>query len=156
MEIAIDKWSQKNLLAYIVKSWRKKSNCNTQKQMLRGVPWDKLFYNFKNIARDILSSKIFVKYLNICQLVLCIYNYIIMVYIYKYIYVYIYIYIYIYTYICIYIYILYIYIYIRWYSDLVLQSLVIMSADFQTAKVHSLVVSDLRSEAKGSRIKSGC
>ena len=42
--------------------------------MLRGVPWDKLFHNFKNIARDILSSKIFVKYLNTCQVVLCIYN----------------------------------------------------------------------------------
>ena len=96
MKIAIDKWSQKNLLAYIVKiwemkslayivkSWRKKSNCNPRKQMLRGVPWDKLFYNFKNITRDILSSKIFVKYLNTCQVAPCIYNNGIHIYVYAY------------------------------------------------------------------------
>ena len=127
MKIVIDKWSQKNLLVYtvkiwqikclahIVQSWRKKSNYNPRKQMLRGVPWDKLFHNFKNIARDILSSKIFVKYLNTCQVVLCIYmmGYIhththIYIYIYYY---YIYKYIYVYIYINVYIYIWYVYIY---------------------------------------------
>ena len=121
MKIVIDKWSQKNLLVYtvkiwqikclahIVQSWRKKSNYNPRKQMLRGVPWDKLFHNFKNIARDILSSKIFVKYLNTCQVVLCIYMmgyiHIYILYIYKYIYVYIYIYKCIYIYNDIHIYI---------------------------------------------------
>ena len=52
----------------------KKSNCNPRRQMLRGVPWDELFHNFKKIARNILSSKIFVKCLNTYQVVLCIYN----------------------------------------------------------------------------------
>ena len=119
MKIAIGQWSEKNLLAYtvkiwqmkclayIVQSWRKKSNLNHRKQMLGGVLCDKLFHNFKNITRDILSSKILVKYLDTCQVVLCIYN--------DGIYIYIYI-CYIYTYmcvcICIYKYYLYIYIYI--------------------------------------------
>ena len=60
-------WQMK-CLAYIVKSWEKRSNCNPRKQLLRGfffllrgVPW--LFLDFKNITRDILFSKILVKYL---------------------------------------------------------------------------------------------
>ena len=75
--------------------------------MLGGVLCDKLFHNFKNITRDILSSKILVKYLDTCQVVLCIYN--------DGIYIYIYIYV-IYIHICVYVYvyinIIYIYIYI--------------------------------------------
>ena len=51
--------------------------------MLRGVPSDKLFHDFKNITRDILSSKIFVKDLNTCQLVLCMYNEGIHIYVYN-------------------------------------------------------------------------
>ena len=57
--------------------------------MLTGVPCDKLFHNFKNIAKDILSTKVFVKYLNTCQVVLCIYNDGIYIYIYIYIYIFI-------------------------------------------------------------------
>ena len=40
---------------------KKRRNCNSRKQLLRGLPWNYLFFNFKNITRDILSSKILVK-----------------------------------------------------------------------------------------------
>ena len=65
------------------------------KQLIRGVPWDKLFHNFKNITKDIVSSKILVKYLNTCKIVLRIYNDGIYIHIYAYIYIMHYIYIYI-------------------------------------------------------------
>ena len=80
----------------------KKKKLQPWKEMLGGVLWDKVFHNFKNITRGILSIKIFVKYLNTCQVVLCIYNDGMHIYVYTYIYI---IYIFIYTYIYIYIYI---------------------------------------------------
>ena len=89
---AIDQWSEKNLLAYI--EGRSNCNCNPRKKLMRGVPWEYLFHNFDNMTRDILSSKILVKYLNTYQVWWYIYIYIYIYIIYMYIYIYIHIYIY--------------------------------------------------------------
>ena len=59
--VKIDKW---NVCLTLLKVDKKRRNYNPRKRLLRGVPWDYRFLNFKNITRDILSRKSLVKYLS--------------------------------------------------------------------------------------------
>ena len=59
--LKFDKW---NVCLTLLKVDKKRRNYNPRKRLLRGVPWDYRFLNFKNITRDIMSRKSLVKYLS--------------------------------------------------------------------------------------------